>query len=88
MKERMTELKRLWQNYEIPLTLVATAIGIVVFIYTTFPTRTELGTHVIQEEQRITEIKSDVKDELQGLEQRMVEDRRILNTILLEVRKR
>lgn len=95
-----------WRLYEIPLTLIATAISMVIFLYSTFPTKDAVGQHFTAWEERqgrtkiyidaqdnqlhaeLVEVKKDTKDSLDGLEARMVEDRRILNTILLEVRKR
>jgi type III secretory pathway component EscR len=41
---KVEALKSFWQTYEVPITLVATAISVIVFIYTTFPT----GSHVNQ----------------------------------------
>lgn len=97
-KDKVTALKGFWQTYEIPITLVAVAFAVVIFIYTTFPTgnavnqrfeamedrQGRMKTYVDQQDNLIRE---DISTGFQELKEALKEDRKVQVQILLELRR-
>jgi hypothetical protein len=81
-------LERLWERYEIPITLIGATAALLIWAYSNFATGSERESAKKELRTYVDIRHAEVKGELHEIKDMQKEQRDLSNTILIELRKR